>query len=164
MILNKLTRKIILYFLAFGSFAVVLLSDPIGQDQKYHLFADQRSMFAIPNFFDVMTNILFAFIGLYGMYFTIHKKRDFATWSWFFFFFGISTLFLTSGYYHWSPNDDTLFWDRLSLSLIFASMVIALLSEFLSIRREKFFLITAIIFGIFSIIYWQIFDDLRIYY
>jgi predicted membrane channel-forming protein YqfA (hemolysin III family) len=143
---------------------VVLLLDPIGQDQKYHLFADQRSMLSIPNFIDVTTNIFFAFIGLFGLYITVRNKREFAKWSWLVFFFGIYTLCFSSGYYHWSPNDETLFWDRLSLTLIFVSMVIALLSEYISFRIEKFFLVPALIFGIFSIIYWHVFGDLRIYF
>jgi hypothetical protein len=43
-------------------------------------------------------------------------------------------------------------------------MVIALLSEYFSLRIEKFFLIPALMFGIFSIVYWHAFGDLRIYY
>ena len=110
------------------------------------------------------TNIFFAFIGLFGLYFTINNKQAFAQWSWLIFFFGIFTLCLSSGYYHWRPNDDTLVWDRLSLVAIFTSMVIALLSEYINARIERFLLIPAILFGIFSIVYWHVFDDLRFYY
>jgi len=55
-------------FQLYLSFIVILLLDPIHQNQEYHNFADQRTFFAIPNFFDVTTNILFAFIGFRGMY------------------------------------------------------------------------------------------------
>lgn len=162
--MNNLGRNIILYSIALGSFIVIFLFEPLCQDQRYHIFADQRSLFDIPNFFDVTTNIFFAFIGFLGMYFTIKNKQSFAKWAWPIFFFGIFTLFLSSGYYHWIPNDETLVWDRLSLALIFASMVIALLSEFLSAKIERFFLIPAILFGICSVIYWYVFDDLRFYF
>jgi predicted membrane channel-forming protein YqfA (hemolysin III family) len=161
---NDFRKQIVLYAIALGTFLVILLLDPIIQDQQYHNFADQRSFFAIPNFFDVTTNIFFAFIGIIGMYFTLNNNRQFARWAWFVFFFGVFTLCFSSGYYHWIPNDATLFWDRLSLTLIFTSMVIALLSEFISFRIEKFFLVPALVFGVCSIIYWHIFEDLRIYY
>jgi hypothetical protein len=143
---------------------MILLLDPISQDQSYHIFADQRSFLSIPNFFDVITNILFAFIGLIGLYFTSQIKSEQASVSWFVLFFGIFTLCFSSGYYHWNPTDKTLFWDRLSLTLIFTSMVIALLSEYISLHLEKLLLWPAIVIGIFSTVYWILFQDLRIYF
>jgi hypothetical protein len=42
--------------------------DPIKQDPAYHNFADTRSFFGIPNFFDVISNIPFFVAGFYGIY------------------------------------------------------------------------------------------------
>jgi predicted membrane channel-forming protein YqfA (hemolysin III family) len=161
--LNNQLRKTVLFSIAVGLIIVLMFIDPIEQDQRYHNFADQRSFFNIPNFFDVMTNILFFFIGLVGLYYSLINKQRFARWSLFVFFFGIFSLCITSGYYHWIPNDNTLFWDRLSLTFVFSSMVVALVLEYLELRFELFILIPAILIGVISIFYWHIFGDLRIY-
>ena len=54
------------YILIFTSFLslIVLFThvDPITQYPSYHNFADTRTFFGIPNFFDVISNIPF-FMG-----------------------------------------------------------------------------------------------------
>ena len=39
--------------------------------------------------------------------------------SWFVFFLGVALVFLGSGYYHYAPNDDSLVWDRLPMTVAF---------------------------------------------
>jgi hypothetical protein len=34
-----------------------------------------------------------------------------------------------SSYYHWNPNDDTLFWDRLPMTLCFMAILAAAVEE-----------------------------------
>src|SRR5215472_4894151 len=41
------------------SLAALLLVPPIPQDQSYHQFADQRTIFGIPNFWNVVSNLPF---------------------------------------------------------------------------------------------------------
>jgi hypothetical protein len=50
----------------------LLLLPPIPQDQSYHQFADQRTVFGIPNFWNVVSNLPFLVVGAAGL-------RDFAT-------------------------------------------------------------------------------------
>ncbi len=44
----------------------ILTLDPIPQDPSYHLFADARSFFSIPNFYNVVSNIGFIVLGTLG--------------------------------------------------------------------------------------------------
>ena len=45
---------------------VGLLLPPIPQDQGYHDFADHRTMFGIPNFWNVVSNLPFVAVGAVG--------------------------------------------------------------------------------------------------
>ena len=69
-----------------------------------------------------------------------------------------------SAYYHWNPNNHTLVWDRLPMTIGFMGLFIGLLSEYVHSRIERLFLVPAIILGFSSVIYWHYYDDLRFYY
>jgi hypothetical protein len=45
----------------------LLLLPPIPQDQSYHQFADQRTIFGIPNFWNVVSNLPFLAVGAAGL-------------------------------------------------------------------------------------------------
>ena len=49
--------------LAAASLAALLLLPPILQDQSYHRFADERTLFGIPNFWNVVSNVPFIAVG-----------------------------------------------------------------------------------------------------
>lgn len=69
-----------------------------------------------------------------------------------------------SAYYHWNPNNDTLVWDRLPMTIGFMGLFIGLLSESVNSRIERLILVPAIVLGFSSVIYWHYYDDLRFYY
>ena len=49
------------------SLAALLLVPPIPQDQSYYQFADQRTIFGIPNFGNVVSNPPFLAVGAAGL-------------------------------------------------------------------------------------------------
>ena len=55
-------KNYVLPALAMFCIIALLLHGPIPQNQDYHHFADQRKMFGIPNFFNVITNIPYELI------------------------------------------------------------------------------------------------------
>jgi len=84
----------ILISVLVASLLGLFIFDPIPQGAAYHLFADARSMFGIPNFNDVASNAGFAIVGVIGLFLThgtkhnrIFKKRLDA-WPYFIFFRG----------------------------------------------------------------------------
>ncbi len=134
-LLRKLSpEKHLIYYIFISSFLLLFFIDPIHQDQDYHNFIDQRSFLGIPNFIDVTTNIFFAILGIGGLILVTKSKQEYAHWSWLVFFAATITLCFTSGYYHWGPTNETLFWDRLSLGVMFMSLVVALFSEYVESR------------------------------
>src|SRR5580704_17023706 len=97
--------------LAAASLAALLLLPPILQDQSYHRFADERTLVGIPNFWNVVSNLPFIAVGAAGLR---QFYRDPAALA---LFLGIFLTGFGSSYYHWNPNNDTLFWPLLATGL-----------------------------------------------
>ena len=139
------------------------LSKPlIVQDPLYHQFVDTRMFWGIPNAQDVLSNIFFIWVGFLGLKIVL-KDTVQKTVSWIIFFLSIILVAPGSAYYHWSPDNFTLLWDRLPMSMGFMALYIVLLSEHVSLRSEKF-LPLAVFMGISSVLTWVITTDLRFYF
>jgi len=146
----------------FGLMAVslggLLLLPPITQDQSYHEFADQRTVFGIPNFWNVVSNLPFLAVGAAGL----RRFRGDSTTV--VFFLGVFLTGIGSSYYHWNPNDDTLFWDRLPMTLAFAAILALVVQERVRERAGNILLWPALAVGVFSLLLWCWTGDLRLYF
>ena len=156
-------RHGLLLAIAIGSLAAILSFDPIGQGQEYHDFADKRTSLEIPNVWDVVSNLPFLLVGLAGVRFCVMTGSLSQRPSWLTVFVGVAMVSAGSAYYHWSPTDATLVWDRLPMAVGFAGMFVALLAEYVDARLGRYLLAPAILLGIGSVLYWYGFDDLRVY-
>src|SRR3989338_871028 len=74
-LLKVATLFLILFIAAF----VFLKIPPFAQDPRYHDFADRRSFFHIPHFFNVVSNLLFLIAGAAGFSFFMRRPSLFAT-------------------------------------------------------------------------------------
>src|SRR3954470_7588207 len=101
----------------------LLLVPPIPQDQSYHLFADQRTLLGVPNFWNVVSNLPFIAVGAVGLW---QFHRDPAVIM---IFLGIFLTGFGSSYSHWHPTDGTLFWDRLPITLAFMAILAVVIEE-----------------------------------
>lgn len=158
--------KIRIAFLAGLSLAVLIvlfLFPPIPQPQHYHAFADQRGLFGVPNAFNVLTNLAFLAIGTAG--FILLKKvppGERRPWS-VLFAAEILTSF-GSAYYHWTPNDSSLFADRLPLAVIVTSLLGILIIERVNERAGKILFVPLTVLGAGSVLLWHYGSgDLRLY-
>lgn len=132
---------------------------PIPQDPLFHHFADQRNCWNIPNCWNVLSNIGFLLVGFIGLYqlFIIKKlhivpemKMAYAI-----FFMGIVLVAFGSGYYHWKPNNQTLVWDRLPMTIAFMALLAIALAEYLSVAWGRFSLWPLLFIGTGSVYYWH---------
>lgn len=146
---------------------------PIPQPQSYHHFADQRTWLDVPNAGDVLSNILFAVAGIWGLIllFTPGKVqfvhgRERGPWI------GVSIgLILTafgSAYYHLAPDNARLVWDRLPMTIVFMSLVSALIGERINLRLSLWLWPVLLGIGIYSVFQWHASElrgagDLRLY-
>jgi len=113
----------------------------IQQDQNYHNFADQRALFGVNNAFDTLSNLAFIIVGILGL-FNFYNNKFIKISNSFsvilnLFFISIILTGLGSGYYHLSPNDFTLVFDRLALTLVF-TFILAMLANIRISERSGF--------------------------
>lgn len=135
----------------------------IAQPQSYHLFADRRSFLGIPNFGDVVSNLPFAAIGLWGLVFLLRyrfnmKDGSFVDrreiWPYMFVFGGLLLTAFGSSFYHLAPDNARLVWDRLPMTITFMSLVAAVITERISLRLGLWLLPLLILFGLASVLQW----------
>ena len=131
----------------------------IQQDQNYHNFADQRALFGVNNAFDTLSNLAFIIVGILGL-FNFYNNKFIKISNSFsvilnLFFISIILTGLGSGYYHLSPNDFTLVFDRLALTLVFTFILAMLASIRISERSGFHTLAELIILAPLSVLLWN---------
>ena len=171
-------RMLTLWITIAAVTVVVFLIPPIPQSEIYHHFVDTRAFGGVPNAFDVASNVFFLIVGLLGMRFVLndlsaaHLVQRFLDprerWPYLIFFAGVALTSLGSAYYHLHPDDARLVWDRLPMTLGFMSLLAATLNERISVRTGTRLLIPLLIFGVTSVLYWNVtlargHNDLRPY-
>lgn len=146
-----------------GIIAIIalIISKPILQDEAYHDFSDGDTIFSISNFWNVMSNLPFLIVGVFGL--IKLKEINSLKTSYSIFFIGVSLVAFGSGYYHLQPNSDTLVWDRLPMTIAFMALFSIIISIFISQKIGKKLLFPLLIIGLFSVYYWTISGDLRLY-
>ena len=164
-------KIILITITALATIAVFFLA-PIPQDIRFHQFADKRTLFSVPNFWNVFSNIGFLFVGIFGLYQLCIVNRlnivRAVKYSYVVFFIGILIVSFGSAYYHWHPNNNTLIWDRLPMTLAFMSLMSIGFAEFLSVTWGRVSLIPLLFIGLLSVCYWYWSEmhgsgDLRLY-
>ena len=146
-----------LFVLAAVSLLGLAFVPPIPQPQDYHRFADGRTLFGIPHFWNIVSNLPFVLVGALGL---IRVRRD-ASAS--LFFLGVFLTGFSSSYYHWAPDDWGLFWDRLPMSVAFMAILANVIEERLDARAGKLLLAPLVALGIASLLMWRVTGDLRLY-
>ena len=145
--------------------------DPIAQPIVYHNFADQNSYLNIPNFFDFISNLPFIVVGVLGLY---HLKRAHCQIlstmrvAYYIFFIGVTLVGFGSAYYHFWPDNVTLVWDRLPMTIAFMALFSFVIGEFISQKIAHKLLYPLLLIGLFSVVYWAWSEshgagDLRVY-
>ena len=138
--------------------AAMLVHGPIAQLARYHEFADTRSLFAIPNAGDVLSNVPFALVGLWGFVALRHRSmglfrhpalRGYAIF--------LAALILTAGgsaLYHLAPDNARLVWDRLPIAIACAGLLAAVHAETRDPAQPAWVPIALVIAAIASVAWW----------
>lgn len=149
---------VVLLSIAAVAVVALFLHAPIPQDPAYHAFADTRSFAGIANFADVLSNLPFLIVGLYGLARRPARPRMKAGYR--VLCAGIALVSLGSAYYHLDPTSATLLWDRLPMTIAFMALFSLLLEDRVTDAKTLFPLLAA---GLASALYWHFTDDLRPY-
>lgn len=156
------SRIWILLVTVLGAVTAVSFLPAIPQSQAYHDLADKRLLLGVPNCLNVISNVLFLLVGLWGLRLVwstsegthfIHLRER---WPWLAFFAGVALTTIGSAYYHLNPNDRTLLWDRIPMTIAFMALVSALVAERISESAGLRLLLPLLVLGSASAIYWSI--------
>lgn len=171
-----ISKKISIALLAAVTLLLIiigLLLQPIPQPQDYHQFADQRSWLGIPNAENVLLNIPLALVGIWGLFLLFSPgKIQFINrlerWPWIGISIGLVLTALGSAYYHLAPDNARLVWDRLPMTMVFMSLVTALINDRFSIRIGLWLWPLLLGIGIYSVLQWYMSElqgagDMRLY-
>lgn len=145
--------------------------NPIPQPEAFHQFADIRYIFSVANFWNVISNTVFFLIGVTALQKLVSNKLIIVAEvkeAYYSFFMGVLLVAFGSAYYHYQPNNFTLVWDRLPMTIAFMSLLSIALAEMLSVNAGRRGLNPFLGTGIFSIAFWQYgelhdYGDLRLY-
>lgn len=156
--------KTLLIMLLVVLIAILFFLSPIAQDQSYHNFADARSIFTVPNMWNVLSNVPFVLVGVWGLLACIKMPNKYFI----LFFIGFFLTGFGSAYYHWAPSNATLVWDRLPMTIAFMAFFSFILSVHISKNLGRYLLWPLLALGVFSIFYWDYTEslnqgDLRLY-
>ena len=147
----------VLVAVAVLAFFAVYSFPPIAQDYAYHNFADNRLCLNIPNFGNVLSNLPFAIFGIMGLI-ALHKnkllKRE-EKFTWQVFFVGAALVAVGSAVYHLSPNNKSLVWDRLPMTVSFMALFTIVIAERINERIGYNFLPFLLALGLGSVLYWD---------
>ncbi len=164
--LERRTSLFVFVSIAILMCGSLLFFPAIPQDLNYHNFADQRTLLGIPNFWNVVSNLPFILVSIWG-FIKIKPAADIRVFVRLF-LFGFLLTGIGSSYYHLAPANNTLVWDRLPMTIAFMAFFAMMIGLHLNLRSGYALLIPLLLIGVISVFYWSYTEsqgrgDLRIY-
>jgi hypothetical protein len=148
-----LRRHRVLVLVIAGAALAAAVAPRIAQDPGYHQFADRRPLLGIPNSLNVLSNLPFAIVGLAGLV-AVFRMQTWERWPYAALFAGTALTSIGSAYYHLAPDNWTLVWDRLPMTVGFMGLLTAVLAERVSGRVARTIFVPLLVLGAASVGYW----------
>lgn len=140
--------------LTIAAFVAPAMPQPLS----YHVFADCRAFFGIPNFWNVVSNLPFLVAGALGLVHVFSGGGRFVDpreqLPYLVFFLGALLTCFGSAYYHAAPDNPRLVWDRLPMTLGFAGLVAAAIAERVDLKLGLRSLWPLLAVGVATVVYW----------
>jgi len=151
--------------LGVAALAILFIAmSPMPQGLWYHQFKDDRTLWGVPNALNVLSNIPFLLVGLWGLWFLLVGKgsrpgqawrHPAERWSFVLMFLGVFLTGFGSSYYHLSPDNPRLVWDRLPMTFGFMGLIVAMVAERISARLAGWLLVPLALIGAGSVWQWH---------
>lgn len=159
---NTNQRRLLLWSISILAIIGAFSVSPISQDTSYHHFADQVTLLSIPNALNVLSNLPFLIVGIFGVV-AIKKNKSLLDGRYIpamVFSIGVALVAFGSGYYHYHPTNETLVWDRLPMTIAFMGFYASVLTVFISKSSGEKILPWLVSAGGLSVAYWAISESL----
>jgi hypothetical protein len=139
--------------------AAMLAHGPIAQLAHYHEFADTRAVLGVPNAGDVLSNVGFALVGLWGLAaLWPHRGSPGLARAWPGYALFLAALVLTafgSSFYHLAPDNARLVWDRMPIALACAGLLAAVDGETRDSAQPRWLPAVLALAGVASVLWWS---------
>ena len=159
---SRHARLSLITAISFAALVLLFLTPRMPIGPAYHDFADKRTLFGIPNAQDVLSNIPFFLVGIWG-FLWLATKRGRSVFvdgreriPYLVFFAGVTVTGVGSFWYHMAPSDVRLPWDLMPMTCSFPSIVVVTFMERVDPHLGFFALVPALLLGILSVVYWMI--------
>jgi hypothetical protein len=158
-------RRLIAPSVALALIAALTMFGPIAELANYHDFADQRSWLGIANAGDVLSNLGFLAVAVYGFFMLGRARRgDPARIAYGVFFAAVGATAAGSTWYHMAPDDARLVWDRLPIALACAALLAAALRDAYPKAACAVWALPVLCgCAVLSVLWWSWTGDLRFY-
>jgi hypothetical protein len=171
---KKRIRLLLIGGVTLAAIIAIALVPRVPQSEAYHSFADQRTLLGVRNLLNVLSNLAFLLVGIAGLLYVARPNSQSSFYQpservpYLVFFLGVTLTCFGSAYYHLSPNNDRLVWDRLPMTIAFMSLLSAAIAERISRKAGLVLLLPLLLIGMASVIYWHLSEqsgngDLRPY-
>jgi hypothetical protein len=138
--------------------AVLLLHGRVPQWPGYHEFADRRAFAGVPRAADVLSNLGFALVGIWGFVVLTrrgrHRSLGTAWPGYALFLVALVLTALGSGFYHLQPDNARLVWDRIPIALACAGLISGVWADTHEIGDAKPLTLVLAIAAIASVLWW----------
>ena len=139
---------------------VLLAYGPIAQLAHYHDFADQSIVMGVPHAADVLSNLGFAVVALWGMMrlWPLRNRPSLQAGrhGYALFLVGLLLTAFGSSYYHLAPDNARLVWDRLPIALACAGLLAAVRADCLHKATSSAETLLLGGFGVCSVAWWVV--------
>lgn len=156
------TRATLVVAVSLISVCCLWLVPPVPLGPRYHIFADNRTQLGIPNCMNVLSNIPFMLVGLWGVLWLFGRSSASAFQTrlekavYLIFFLGVAFTGVGSFWYHLNPNNQRLPFDLLPMTFAFMAMLTSIAIERIGIRFGRTLLIPLLLLGASSVGYWYV--------
>lgn len=161
--MDRLTITILIVLAILGILAFWIVP-PVSQPLWYHEFADKRALFGIPNFWNVVSNVAFVIVGLWGIRYlaspqSLKSVAGGDRWMYLVFFVAVALTGMASAYYHLAPDNQRLVWDRLPIAVMFMALFAIIMKEYLSRSAGVLSFFPLVLIGAGTVLYWQLTEN-----
>jgi hypothetical protein len=137
-----------------GAAGALVVYGPIPQLANYHAFADERVLFGIPHWGDVVSNVGFAVVAVWGLRLLTCTRRA-GRLGYGLFVISLLLTSIGSAFYHWAPDNSRLLWDRLPIALACAGLLAAVRSESKPGSNETVWTMSLALAAVASVLWWH---------
>lgn len=156
-------RVLLLAAVAIGAALILLALPPIRQGPRYYIFPDERTILGIPYFWNVVSNLPFAVVGIAGLAAMASRPPALrvAVGA---LFAGVFLTAFGSAWYHLAPSAGRLLFDRLPMTISFAAAFALVAADRIDQRAARPASVAALIaLAAGSALAWYWTGDLRPY-